>query len=175
MNGKRTRVLSELIRDLQSDDREIAEAASQILEARRDATVVDHLVELLRSPHGQIRNRTALVLRKIGDNRAIEPLMTAIQLRANKNNNGTLIYALQTLDCQHLFSFLFDLVIDGNYEVECMALAILKEQEFEVTPAMLAEAKHKLDEYSLRDHARPECAELAKVLQFVLVNISKMI
>ena len=172
MNGKRTRVLSELIRDLQSDDREIAEEASQILEARGDATVVDHLVELLRSPHGQIRNRTALVLRKIEDNRAIEPLMTAIQLPANKNNNGTLIYALQTLDCQHLFSFLFDLVIDGDFEVECMSLAILQEQDFEVTPAMLCEAKHKLDEYSLRDHARPECAELAKVLQVVLVNLS---
>lgn len=126
MPGNRGRTISDLVDDFQSDDWEIAEEASEVLVARGGTDVVDSLIRLLRSTDGRSRNRAATALREIGDDRAIEPLVTAINVPENCNNRGTLVYALQTLDCGSYFLFLFGLVIEGNYEVRSMALMILE-------------------------------------------------
>ena len=172
MPGNEPRTVTELVNDLQSDDRDISEAASKALVASKDASVVDRLIELLKSQHGHIRNRAASALRDIGDDRAIEPLVNAIGVPENCNNRGSLVWALQTLDCCNLFPLLFDLGIEGNYEVRSMALMILDEQDFGVTPTILAVAKNKLDSYMSRNSLRPEDEYFAKELQIVFVNIS---
>ena len=172
MPGKTSRTMTELVNDLQCDDRDISEAASKALVASKDASVVDHLIELLKSRQHYIQNRAAGALRDIGDDRAIEPLIAAIKLPTNQGYNGSFIYALQTLDCKHLFSFLFDLVIEGDYEVRCMSLMILEEQEFEVTPTDFTEAKNKLDTYMSRKDLRPEDEHCMQELHTVFVNIS---
>ena len=166
------RPVSKLVDDLQSDDKEVRDAASRILVARGGADVVDSLVSVLRSPDGWVRNGAASVLREIADDRAVDPLVDAINVPENCNNRGSLVYALQTLDCRNYFLFLFGLVIEGNYEVRSLALMILEEQQFDVTPAMLATAKNKLDAYVSRKDIRPEDKYVANELQVVFVNMS---
>lgn len=171
MNGK-NKTISELVNALQSDDQEFREIASRDLVARGGTEVVDSMIPLLRSTNGQIRNWAASVIREIGHDDAVVHLVNAISVPENCNNRGSLVYALQTLDCQHYFSFLFDLVIEGNYEVRMLSLMILEEQEFEVTTTMLTKAKSKLDAYMNRNDLRPEDEYFAKELQVVFVNIS---
>lgn len=172
MGRKRSQSILELVNDIQSDDRDASEAASLELVARGSRDVVDALIILLQSTDGRSRNRAAIVLRDIGDDLAIEPIVNAIGIPENCNNRGTLVYALQTLDCCYLFPLLFDLGIEGNYEVRSMALKILEEQDFEVTPVILAEAKNKLDSYMRRNDLRPEDEYFAKELQTIFVNIN---
>ncbi|MCH7849572.1 MAG: HEAT repeat domain-containing protein [Planctomycetes bacterium] len=171
MNEKKTRTISDLLDDLRSDDWEIAEGASEVLVARGGTDVVDSLIPLLRSTDVRVRYWAAHVLREIGDDRAVEPLVNAINVPENCNNRGSLVYALQTLDCRNYFQFLFDLAIEGNYEVRCMVLMIFEDQEFELTPAIVAEATNKLDAFTRRKHNRPEDQDFARELQIALVNI----
>lgn len=171
MNEKKTRTISDLLDDLRSDDWEIAEGASEVLVARGGADVVDSLIQLLRSTDGRTRNRAAMALREIGDDRAVHPLVDAISVPENCNNRGTLVYALQTLDCRNYFQFLFDLAIEGNYEVRCMVLMIFEDQEFELTPTIVAEVTNKLDAFTRRKHNCPEDEDFARELQIALVNI----
>lgn len=172
MPGNRDRTISELVDDLQSDDWEIAEEASEVLVARGGTDVVDSLIPLLRSTVIRVRYWAAHVLREIGDDRAVEPLVNAINVPENRNYSGSLVYALQTLDCRHYFLFLFDLAIEGDFEVRSLVLMILEEQEFELTPTILAEATNKLDAFTRRKDNRPEDEEFARELQIALVNMS---
>lgn len=163
--------MSDLLDDLRSDDWEIAEGASEVLVARGGTDVVDSLIPLLRSTDVRVRYWAAHVLREIGDDRAVEPLVNAINVPENRNYSGSLVYALQTLDCRNYFQFLFDLAIEGDYEVRCMVLMIFEDQEFELTPTIVAEATNKLDAFTRRKHNRPEDEDFARELQIALVNI----
>ena len=165
--------MSDLLDDLRSDDWEIAEGASEVLVARGGTDVVDSLIPVLRSTDARVRNWAAHVLREIGDDRAVEPLVNAINVPENCNNRGSLVYALQTLDCRNHFQFLFDLAIEGNYEVRCMVLMIFEDQEFELTPTIVAEVTNKLDAFTRRKHNCPEDEDFARELQIALVNIGK--
>jgi len=159
--------MSDLLDDLRSDDWEIAEGASEVLVARGGTDVVDSDLPT----DARVRNWAAHVLREIGDDRAVEPLVNAINVPENCNNRGSLVYALQTLDCRNHFQFLFDLAIEGNYEVRCMVLMIFEDQEFELTPTIVAEVTNKLDAFTRRKHNRPEDEDFARELQIALVNI----
>ena len=173
MPGNRGQTISDLVDDLQSDDREIAEGASEVLVARGGTDVVDSVIPLLRSTVVRVRYWAAHVLREIGDDRAVEPLVKAISVPENRNYSGSLVYALQTLDCRHYFLFLFDLAIEGDVEVRCLVLMILEEQEFELTPTIVAEATNTLDAFTRRKDNRPEDEDFARELQIALVKIGK--
>ena len=129
------------------------------------------LVSLLGSSDGAVRNGAALRLRDLQDNRAVEPLFQAIHVAANINNRGTLVYALQTLDCSEHFTDLFQLALHGNYEDQCMALIILEEQEFAADDAQLAKASEDLLAFLANPPAIENVELLAVELQAVLVRL----
>ena len=91
------------------------------------------MIALLESQDNDIKNVVALILRDIGDSNAIDPLMAAICNKENFNFNGTLVYALQTLDCSQKLKELFEIMFYQGYEPAIMASMILNEQVFEFT------------------------------------------
>ena len=75
------------------------------------------LFPLLKDTDPDVRNAVALALRDLKDDRAIPPLLNAILDPANKNNCGTLAYALETLNCSQYFGKSIKLITSKNFEV----------------------------------------------------------
>ena len=83
---------------------------------------VPYLIALLKKTDNcKLRNIIALALSDIGDQRALEPLMALIKSKKTERCRGTLVYALQSLDCASVLVDLVDLVINGGFEVSCEA------------------------------------------------------
>jgi len=78
--------------------------------------VVDFLISILSSDNSDIRNRAALALENIKDNRALEPLLAAIFIKENHNYNGTMVFALEPLDCSKKLKEIFKILFFETYE-----------------------------------------------------------
>jgi len=109
--------------------------------------VVDFLKSLLADDDSKIRNRAALVLGDIKDNSAVEPLLKAIFKKENHDYNGTLVYALEALDCSQKLKEVFRILFFESYESKLHAYNILTEQEFEFTKSDLKEIQNMWNEY----------------------------
>ena len=107
--------------------------------ARREKSL-DGLVAALESPVATARNRAALQLMDFSQS-AVEALFRSIGLPANKNSRGTLVYALGAFHCEDWFTELFDLAMNGNFEVQNGALSILRHQILKVSAAQFAQAE----------------------------------
>ncbi|MBC8081825.1 MAG: HEAT repeat domain-containing protein [Hymenobacter sp.] len=116
-----------------TEDWEQAREAAYELATIETEESFNFLVGLLALDNAQLRKIAALALREKADNRAVEPLLAAINNPANKNNRGTMVYALARLDCSHHLKNMFELLIYGNYEVKMGAVTVLEEQLFEFT------------------------------------------
>jgi hypothetical protein len=118
-------------KDLLSADGEIRLRASDFLSTLKNKEVTAFLISLLDSTDPDIYSIAAYTLRDIADNEALEPLMKAIFKKENLNYNGTLVFALQTLNCSHKFKELFEILFYHGYESKILAYQILGGQEFE--------------------------------------------
>ena len=105
---------------------------------------IDKFIKKLESNDPLERNEAAVQLMNIGDDRAIKPLLKAIKKVENKNNRGTLIYALSAFDCSELFNFFVKLAFEGNYEVTYESLSILKQQQFKTSTNDISQLKLKI-------------------------------
>lgn len=85
------------------------------------------LIQALEASDSSVRDRAALQLRDIGDERAVQPLLQAIARPENLNHRGTLVYALGAFDCESFLEPLVDLALTGNFEVSTGALSIIEE------------------------------------------------
>ena len=105
---------------------------------------IDYLVGLLDQPNSGVRNAVALTFRDNEFNEALEPLLKSIIKKENKGYTGTMVYALEKLDCRLKLKELFNILFDNNsYEVQNHILTILDEQTFEFKEADLLEIKVK--------------------------------
>ena len=138
--------LDSLKADFFSPDPVVATAAAGRLGELRGTEVIDFLLSVLKSKDALQRNSAALALRDIGDNRAGEPLWQEIQNPENRNKRGTMVYALEKLDCSQKLPDLFDLLFYGSYEVKMYAGTILDEQIFEFSEADLHAIQRKWDD-----------------------------
>ena len=123
------------------------------------------LVSRLSSSDPFIRNGAALDLRDLaesGTSVPVEPFLAAISDLANRDNRGTLVYALQMMDCTECFASLFDLALHGNFECQNHALTILEEQAIRVTPGLLREAEQRLRAFIPPGNMTGEDAELLR-------------
>lgn len=93
------------------------------------------LIALLYQENPRARNAAAMTFRINRFNTAVVPLFHAIIKPENSRYRGTLVYALEKLNCIYhlgeLFSILFGAA--GNWEVQASILNILEEQIFEFT------------------------------------------
>lgn len=93
--------------------------------------IIDFLISQINNELPEIRNRSALYLRGIRSNRAVKPLFEAILNPRNRNYNGTLVYALETLDCSNHLTNLFKILFFESFEAKVSAFVVLEEQIFE--------------------------------------------
>jgi hypothetical protein len=139
--------IEQLKNDIMSDDLKNFEAVQTRLIEIGGKEVIDFLKSLLRDDNSKIRNRAALVLAEIKDNSAVEPLLNAIFKKENHDYNGTLVYALEALDCSQKLKEVFKILFFESYESKLHAYNILSEQEFEFTKNDLIEIQNMWSEY----------------------------
>lgn len=72
------------------------------------------------------RNTMAIVLSDLKCNQAIGEMISLIKNPENSKSIGTIIYALQNLDCEKNILTIFDLLFKGNYEVRCNMYNLLE-------------------------------------------------
>lgn len=117
--------------------------------------VVTFLVSLLSSENPLTRNGAALALRKIGDSSALDPLLTAIFKKENHGYNGTMVYALESLDCSKKLKEIFKILFYETFESKMSAYSILCEQEFEFTEDDLLAIQQMWDDCKLHPEKCP--------------------
>ena len=133
--------IEKLRTDILSDNWEVVKSSADRLGQIGGDEVVDFLISLLAFENSGTRNRAALALSDIKDNRALEPLLTAIFKKENYNYNGTLVYALEFFDCSQKLKDIFKILFFETYEAKIGAYTILSEQEFDFTEQELIEIK----------------------------------
>ncbi|MFK8006397.1 MAG: hypothetical protein AB8H03_08505 [Saprospiraceae bacterium] len=89
---------------------------------------LDQLLKLIDSKNAEIRDATALKLKDLKNDRAIEPLLNSIF--RNRNFNGTMVYALGSLNCEEHLVNIFRILFYEGYEAKLGAYSILSEQSF---------------------------------------------
>ncbi|RPD47603.1 HEAT repeat domain-containing protein [Hymenobacter sediminis] len=137
--------LTVLRQEALSTDWEKAKTACARLCEMPNDEALNVLIDLLEQPTPRTRNLAALALRERADSRAVAPLLMAIRNPGNHSYNGTMVYALQTLDCRHHLKDLFEILFYESYEAKLMAMTVLEEQEFEFTVDDLTSIKHQWD------------------------------
>ena len=148
-----------------SSDWAIAEPALDELVSLGGDDVLAFLVSFLAGTDVLLRNRAGIALHDLADNRAREPLLHAIFKKGNENYCGTLVWALEPLDCSQLLVPLFDLLIYGNAEVKMGAMSILDGQVFEFDAHDLHTIKAKWEEVQQCPEQCPEYEKCREDIQ----------
>jgi len=123
--------IEELKKNIFSDDNDVVISSADKLGKIGGAEVTDFLISLLSSESARIRHCAALALVDIGDNRSVDPLLTAIFKKENKNYTGTLVYALSELDCTEKLLEVFTILFYEDYHCKWIAFGILDQKTFE--------------------------------------------
>ena len=131
--------INQLKKNIFSEDWDIVKSSADKLGKIGGKEVTDFLISLLALDNSGIRNRAALALEDIKDNMALEPLLTAIFKKENHNYNGTMVFALQALDCSKKLKEIFRILFFETYEAKISAYAILCDQTFDFTKQDLIE------------------------------------
>lgn len=114
-----------------SADWETAKTAADKLIKTGSNDVLAFFINLLDSANPDHRNIAALALKDMRNDQAVNPLFEAIFKPENHNNNGTMVYALESLECKNHFVDLFKILFYESYEAKVSAYKILSEQIFE--------------------------------------------
>ena len=164
------RSIESIMIDLISPDYQQAQRAMAEIIHEPTPEAVRMICELLSSRDASVRARAASIVRELRMQEALPFLLDAIRDKRNEGNRGSLVYALQKLDCRAQFSFLFELVTTANnYEIESHALSILSGQVFDVTAQDLEIAEERLQVFrQLHVDSRPELRDLAMRLDRIL-------
>ena len=139
-----------------SNDWELVKASANRLAKIGGDIVVTFLISLLKLNDAGIRNRAALALEELSDQRALEPLLEAIFKKENHNYNGTLVFALESLDCSNKLKEIFTILFHESYEAKISASAILSEQTFEFNEQDLLDIKQMWDNCKLNPENCPD-------------------
>ena len=121
----------------------------------------DHLLRAIESPDQRQRDHAALHAQDLAE-ALVDALFRTVARLEYRHHNGTLVHVLQTFNCEDRFTELFDLALNGDYEVQCPALSILQRQSFNVTNEQLRWAEQALSLLREREHLSAENVELLR-------------
>ena len=136
---------NQLQKDIFSDDWETVKLAGNRLGKIGGKEVVDFLISLLNLDNSGIRNRAALALEEIKDSRAVEALLIAIFKKENHDYNGTMVFALESLDCSKKLKEIFRILFFDTYEAKISAYEIVFDQVFDFTKEDIIEVQKMWD------------------------------
>lgn len=122
--------IAHLKSDFLSGDDQLARRASDQLATKVGDDGRDFLISSLGASNSRIRDLAALGIHESKDQRALKPLLRAIFDPQNKNYTGTLVFALEALDCTAHLQEVFDILFYQSYEAKMGAADILSEQSF---------------------------------------------
>jgi len=146
--------IEQLKRNIFSSDWELVKFSADKLGEIGGDEITDFLISLLDLDDSGIRNRAALALEDIGDNKAVEPLFKSIF--KNHNYNGTMVFALESLDCSKHLKDIFKILFSEAYEAKMSAMAILDTQIFEFTSQDLIDINDMWEDCKLHPEKCPE-------------------
>jgi hypothetical protein len=118
--------------------------------------ITDFLISLLENENSGIRDRASLALEEIGDNKALKPLLRAIFNKQNKIHSGTMVFALESLDCSKHLKDIYKILFYFAYECKMGAMSILETQIFDFTKQDLIEIKEMWENCLLNPETCPE-------------------
>lgn len=122
-----------LKRNIFSDDWELVKSSIDQLGVLGNQKAVGYLISLLDLEDQDIRDRAALTLETIQDNRAVDPLLKSIFKEENHYLNGIMVFALKPLDCSKRLKEIFRILFYESYIAKMNAGEILRNQHFEFT------------------------------------------
>lgn len=159
--------IEKLKQDLFSDNWDLMKRSSEALRDIGSEEIFYFFIELLdlNNDRSWTRNIAALRLGEMGDNRAVDPLLSAILKSENINYNGTLVYALSDLDCSQKLVPLFDILFYHGYEAKVMALGIIDEQIFEFSKDDILEIKSKWEDIKLHPEKSPAFDDSKRMIE----------
>ena len=141
---------------LKSQDAEEVERAIRNLGESSDQRAIPFLLDMLLKEHNDnLRNVIALSLGSLKADDAVPILIQLVKKPELKNKRGSLVYALQNLDCKNYFIDIVELICDGNYEVCNHALDIFESLVDEISYSEKLLAKQRLSEQEQIELALP--------------------
>ncbi len=167
--------IAQLKSDFLGGDAQLARRAWDQLATKAGDEGRDFLISSLGSSDPQIRNRVALGIHESKDQRALTPLLRAILAPQNKNYNGTLVFALEALDCTAHFQEVFDILFYQSYEAKMSAAAILSEQSFIVNTGSIQSVKQKWEDILLDPSQCPAFEDSRDDIQEIVDRYVQMV
>lgn len=114
---------------------------------RKKATEL--IIHKLDSKETSIRFIASHMIKQFGIQEAKDKLIQRILNEDTLNNNGTMAYALEHLNCKDSLVEVFNILATQSYESKCHAYNILSEQDFEFSPADLDNMTQMMKNISL--------------------------
>jgi hypothetical protein len=147
--------IEQLKQNMFSSDLDLVKSSAYKLGEIGGMDITDFMISLLDADNSAIRDYAALALEMIGDNKAVEPLFKSIF--KNPNYNGTMAFALESLDCSNHLKSVFRILFAESYEAKISAASILETQTFDFSPQDLLEIKAMWDDCKLHPE---KCLEI---------------
>lgn len=165
--------IARLKNDLYSDNKGKALKASDQLAEIGGKEVIEFFISLLDQDNARLRDLAVLGLREIADSQALNPLLKAINKSENQNYNGTMAYALESLDCSRRLPEIFELLFYDNAKVKMAATTILEEQTFYFTKQDLLGIQSKWHEIKNNPDTSPSFKDYKKDIEKMLDKYSE--
>jgi HEAT repeat protein len=141
--------LNILKKKIKHDDWETCRSAVERLAEIDSEEATSILLDMLRSDEAQVRNLTAVAMQDTRDQKYFAPLLRRINELGTKGQIGTLVYALENLDCSRNLYDIANLNLNAgtNVEVKHSTTAILNKQSFRLTRKEFEEVRNLLDKF----------------------------
>ncbi|MEQ8925050.1 MAG: HEAT repeat domain-containing protein [Fulvivirga sp.] len=138
-----------LLTIIKGGEDENAYEASDILGKNGSKESQKELIGLLTHDNDDVKFLAARTLGLMTDNSlALEPLLAAIQDKANAHIAGDLLMALEGFDVSEHYVPIFKLYLFGSFKVSRIAKEILDYKEFNISPRVLKKAKKHWNHYT---------------------------
>jgi hypothetical protein len=134
---------------VRSEDWDTCRSAVDRLAAINSDASTSILLDMLKSSDAQVRNLAAIAMRETKNQNFLIPLLQRLKDLGPKGQIGTLVQALENLDCsKNLFDIAnLNLNAGTNMEVKNSTTVILNEQTFRLTKKELEQVKKLLDKF----------------------------
>lgn len=141
--------ITPFIQQLSGELDEKAYKASDSLGRIGTESVVDEMINLLNHPNPESRYLAVRTLGLIKHNeKALSPLLEAIQKEENKKMAGDFLAVLDGFDISDIYVELFRIYLFGNFRVSMLAKDLLDHEEFNISPRVLKKARKHWNHYS---------------------------
>ncbi len=129
------------------NEQEVKEAIQEIVSARNEDTLLLLIQVLDTTTSRSVRNAVALGLRDLKNSSAVPVLIKHIIDPNNATSNGTMIYALETLDARSAMLDLVSIACRGDYETIAMTINAVEAFAGPISAEQKNEALIQLTEY----------------------------